>query len=159
MIVYAEFDNLIEINGLREVVTDFQKQTMNTQELRSIFTSPPLKSLNTQVCAKDELPEKKPLHVKAYIVNTNVSDDPGQYWMCLYFDGDKAVYFDSYGFTPLKDHVLPFIKNNPTCWIENTKMIQSPWSNVCGMYCLFVLYQLKQGSNLQNILQLFSEQN
>ena len=59
----------------------------------------------------------------------------------------------------LKDYVLPFIKNYSTCWIENTKMIQSPWSNVCGMYCLFVLYQLKQGSNLQKILRLFSEQN
>ena len=113
----------------------------------------------TKCVLRTNCQKTKPLHVKAYIVNTDVSDDPGQHWVCLYFDGDKAIYFDSYGFASLKDYVLPFIKSNSTCWIENTKMIQSPWSNVCGMYCPFVLYLMKQGSNLQNILQLFSEQN
>ena len=67
---------------------------MNTQELISIFTSPPLKFLNGEVCAKDELPEKKLLPVKAYIVNTDVADDLGQHWVFLYFKGNKAIYFE-----------------------------------------------------------------
>ena len=101
-----------------------------------------MKSLHGQVCAKDELPVgKKPLQAKAFIVNTVLAMDPGQHWVALYFTGNKAIYFDSYGLPPLKDHVLPFIQNNSLGWIENTQMLQDVTSEVCGLNCIYVLYE------------------
>ena len=116
--------------------------------------------LHGQVCAKDELPVgKKPLQTKAFIVNTDLAIDPGQHWVALYFKGNKTIYFDSYGLPPLKDHVLPFIQNNSLGWIENTQMLQAVTSEVCGLYCIYVLYELNRGSSLQNILSNFSKDN
>ena len=45
---------------------------MNTVELIKVVNNIPLKG---EVCAKDLLPEKKPLDMKAYIVNTDISTD------------------------------------------------------------------------------------
>ena len=81
----------------------------------------------------------------------------------VYFSSDSTVvqtiYFDSYGLPPLKDHVLPFIQNNSLGWIENTQMLQDVTSEVCGLYCIYVLYELNRGSSLQNILSNFSKDN
>ena len=71
----------------------------------------------------------------------------------------QTIYFDSYGLPPLKDHVLPFIQNNSLGWIENTQMLQDVTSEVFGLYCIYVLYELNQGSSLQNILSNFSKDN
>ena len=104
-----------------------------TDELRAILNWPLLKSLHGQVCAKDELPVgKKPLQTKAFIVNTDLARDPRQHWVALYFKGNKAIHFDSYGLPPLKDHVLPFIQNNSLGWIENTQMLQDVMCEMCG---------------------------
>ena len=131
-----------------------------TDKLRDILNWPLLKSLHGQVCDKDELPvAKKPLQAKAYIVNTDLARDPGQHWVALYFKGNKSIYLDSYGLSPLKDHVLPFIQNNSLVWIENTQMLQDVTSEVCGLYCIYVLYELNRGSSLQNILSNFSKIN
>ena len=111
-----------------------------TDELRDILNCPLMKSLHGQVCAKEELPVgKKPLQAKAFIVNTDLAIDPGQHWLALYFTGNKAIYFDSYGLPPLNDHVLPFIQNNSLGCIENTQMLQDVTSEVCGLYCFYVL--------------------
>ena len=50
---------------------------MNTVELIKVIDNIPVKG---EVCAKDLLPEKKPLGMKAYIVNTDISTDPGEHW-------------------------------------------------------------------------------
>ena len=71
----------------------------------------------------------------------------------------QTIYLDSYGLPPLKDHVLPFIQNNSFGWIENTQMLQDVASKVCGLYCIYVLYELNRGSSLQNILSNFSKDN
>lgn len=126
---------------------------MNTQELTAILSkAPELKSLNAEVCAKDLLPEKKPLDLRAYIINTDTSEEPGEHWVALYFRNDQAIYFDSYGQSPDENYVLPFIQRNARSWIENTKMLQSPWSRVCGMYCIYILHQLNRGLDLDTAI-------
>ena len=60
-----------------------------------------------EVCAKDLLPDRKPIHTKAYIVNTDLSDDPGEHWVAVYFRDNRVIYFDSYGMSPDKDYILP----------------------------------------------------
>ena len=50
---------------------------MNTVELIKVINNISVKG---EVCAKDLLPEKKPLDMKAYIVNTDISTDPGEHF-------------------------------------------------------------------------------
>ena len=38
-------------------------------------------------------------------------------------------------------------------------MLQDVASEVCGLYCIYVLYELNQGSSLQTILSNFSKDN
>ena len=59
---------------------------MNTVELIKVINNIPVKG---EVCAKDLLPEKKPLDMKAYIVNTDISTDPGEHWVAIYFRRDQ----------------------------------------------------------------------
>ena len=52
--------------------------------------------------------------MKAYIVNTDISTDPGEHWVAIYFRRDQDIYFDSYGRPPEEQYVLPFIQRNST---------------------------------------------
>ena len=115
---------------------------MNTVELIKVINNIPVKG---EVCAKDLLPEKKPLDIKAYIVNTDISIDPGEHWVAIYFRRDQAIYYDSY--------ILPFLERNSTRWIHNTECLQSPWSKVCGMWCIYIIHQLNKGLDLNTAIQ------
>ena len=106
------------------------KFEMDTIQLSRILNNIPVKG---EVCAKDLLSDRKPIHTKAYIVNTDLSDDPGEHWVAVYFRDNRVIYFDSYGMSPDKDYILPFIKRNSSGWIQNTEMLQDPWSKTCGM--------------------------
>ena len=80
---------------------------MNTVELIKVVINIPVKG---EVCAKDLLPEKKPLDMKAYIVNTDISTDSGEHWVAIYFKRDQAIYFDSYGRRTEDEFVVHLLK-------------------------------------------------
>ena len=122
---------------------------MDTIQLTRLLNNIPVKG---EVCAKDQLPEKKSLETKAYIVNTDLSEDPGEHWVVVYFRGNRAIYFDSYGMSPDQDFILPFIKRNSTGWIRNTEMLQSPLSKLCGMWCIYIIHQLNRGLDLKSAI-------
>ena len=84
---------------------------MNTVEQIKVINNIRVKG---EVCAKDLLPEKKPLDMKAYIVNTDISTDPGEHWVAIYVGIDQVIFFDSYGRPPEEQYVLPFIQRNST---------------------------------------------
>ena len=90
---------------------------MNTVELIKVINNIPVKE---EVCAMDLLPEKKPLDMKAYIVNTDISTGQVEHWVAIYFRRDQAIYFDSYGRPPEEQYVLPYLERNSTRWIHNT---------------------------------------
>ena len=104
---------------------------MNTVELIKVKNNISVKG---EVYAKDFLPEKKPLDMKAYNFNTDISTDPVEHWVAIYFRRDQAIYFDSYGRPPEEEYVLPFLERNSTRWIHNTECLQGPWSKVCVMW-------------------------
>ena len=126
--------------------TRTQKQTkMNTFELIKVINNIPVKG---EVCAKDLLQEKKSLGMKAYIVNIDISTDPGEHWVAIYFRRDQVIYFNSYGRPPEEQYVLPFLERNSTRWIHNTECLQSPWSKVWGMWCIYIIHQLNKELDL-----------
>ena len=122
---------------------------MNTVELIKLINNIPVKG---EVCAKDLLTEKKPLDMRAYIVNTDISTDPGEHWVAIYFRRDQVIYFDSYGRPPEQQYVLPFIQRNSSRWIHNKECLQSPWSKVCGMWCIYIIHQLNKGLDLNTAI-------
>ena len=92
-----------------------------------------------EVCAKDLLPEKKPLDIKAYIVNTDISADPGEHWVAIYFRRDQAIYFDSYGRPPEEQYVLPFLERNSQDGSITQSVYRVHGANVeCGVSTSFI---------------------
>ena len=77
---------------------------------------------------------------------------PGEHWVAIYFRRDQVIYFDSYGRPPEEQYVLPFIERNSTRWVHNTKCLQSPWSKVCGMWCIYIIHQLNKGLDLNTAI-------
>ena len=110
---------------------------MNTVELIKVINNIPVKG---EVYAKDLLPEKKPLDMKAYIV------------MAIYCRRDQVIYFDLYGRPPEEDYVLPFLERNSTRWIHNKECLHSPWSKLCGMWCIYIIHQLNKGLDLNTAI-------
>ena len=127
---------------------------MNTVELIKVINNIPVKG---EVCAKNLLPEKKPLDMKAYIVNTDISTDPGEHWVAIYFRRDQVIYFDSYGRPPEEQYVLPFIERNSLRWIHNKECLQSPRSKVCGIWCIYIIHQLNKGLDLNTAIHQYME--
>ena len=87
---------------------------MNTTNLQYLLDHGQwLNQLHGQVCSRDLLPQLKPSDVRAYIVNTDKSDQPGEHWIAIYFYNDKkAFYFDSYGIPPLHNDITTFLERN-----------------------------------------------
>ena len=110
---------------------------MNIVELIEVINNVPVKG---EICAMDLLPVKKPLDMKAYFVNTDISTYTEQHWVDIYFRRDQAIYFNSYGRPPEDDYVLLFFERNSTSWIHNTECFKSSWSKVyeCGVVTLFI---------------------
>ena len=113
-----------------------------------------IKNLNAEVVSKDKLPEQKPYHIKAYIVNTDPSTEEGEHWVAVIFNANNDIfYFDSYGFPPMEKEVLNFIQDHTTRWTFNKQTLQSLLGQTCGAYCIFALTTASQGSNLPKCLQ------
>lgn len=93
------------------------------------------------VYSKDELPPTP--RDGYYIVNledeTNASGvfNDGSHWVGIGIEGNKAIYWDSYGIAPpveVQSFLTPFIP-----YEYSTKMIQSPRSGWCGMYQIYFI--------------------
>ena len=113
-----------------------------------------IKNLQAKVCAKDQLPRQNPIHVKAYIVNTERSNKAGEHWVAVIFNNNgDGLYFDSYGLPPLETEIIDFLDNHSPSWRYNRQRLQSLQSKVCGLYCIFTLDAAARGYNIQKYLQ------
>jgi hypothetical protein len=88
------------------------------------------------IYACDELPEVV-MRPSVMVVNTDPASQPGQHWICMYFDdGGHGECFDSFGLhpIPLFEHYM-----NSHCidWMYNKKQMQSLVSRFCGHYCIW----------------------
>jgi hypothetical protein len=120
----------------------------------------------TEICKKMNLPIKGIYFKDAlptkpdkgfYIINIQSKDDPrnGTHWTCLFYDGLKNLYYDSFGFPPpqeLENIIIPYIYNDRD--IQNIK------TSSCGFYCIaFIkfLHKLKNKEKGYNIfLNMFN---
>lgn len=69
---------------------------MDTNTLQKILNKH-YPNLNGIVCAKDELSDIIG-HRKAYIINTDPSNKPGEHWVCIYYLGNSHFILILLGF-------------------------------------------------------------
>lgn len=128
---------------------------MDTFELQYIVDrSPLIGGLHTRVLAKDQLPKQKLHYVRAFIVNTDKSSEPGEHWVVIYFRGNTAFYFDSYGLPPPTDYIEPFMLRHARQIIWNHRRLQSVDYAVCGMYCIYALDGLARGYTMEQLVSI-----
>ena len=98
----------------------------------------------------DTLPKK--LNKKECgIVNFDKSGGSGTHWVAWYKNGKNKIYFDSYGVQPPTE-VINYL-GKPIRY--NTDQVQSRGQVFCGHLCLYVLKELNEGKEFQNILNKF----
>ena len=82
------------------------------------------------------------------VLNTEVSNNNGKHWVCLYNDKNTNFieYFDSFGVPPLKN-VVDFCKRNyPKKEIfYNDNQLQKYESVLCGYYCIYYIRNRNKG--------------
>ena len=110
------------------------------------------------VYAADRLPRAW-TRSTAIVANTDEHDKPGTHWVAFYIDEHGAgTYFDSYGLPPHTDQrFLMRLRRNSVTYRWNTVQLQGLFSQTCGHYCCVFLYYQSRGYNLEQFLQLFSD--
>ena len=98
----------------------------------------------------DTLPNK-PNKKECGIVNFDKSGGLGTHWVAWYKNGKTKIYFDSYGVQPPTE-VIQYL-GKPICY--NTDQVQPRGQVFCGHLCLYVLKELSEGHEFQNILNKF----
>lgn len=133
---------------------------MNSLQIEKVLKSDlHAKKLFLGVFARDELPTKLK-YPSFFILNTHSRSQPGEHWLAIFYDKiGRAEFFDSYGQSPEFYGLKKYLDTTSTNWTYNKKCLQSFFSNYCGLYCLFYLYQKSKGISLFEILNNFENKN
>jgi hypothetical protein len=94
------------------------------------------------ISASDRLPEKVDMYPKAYVANVDKSNKPGSHWIAFWFDSPShGEFFDSLGQSPetYTFSFVSFLTNNCSKWTCNERILQSPFSSVCGHFCIYYI--------------------
>jgi len=76
------------------------------------------------------------------ILNYQTATQKGTYWLLYYKKENQIpIYFDSFGLPPIKE-----FENIIDSLEYNEIQVQPFGSSICGQLCLYVLYQLENGS-------------
>ena len=135
---------------------------LTDQQLTSLAKEDPcLKEIFYGTVPCDRSPKSPVKHKpRAYIVNTDPHDKPGQHWIALWTQNNVCEVMDSYGLPldrypqakPLKEWVTKHWKYVVT----NGRSLQGLHSQACGHYALLYLKLKAQGGTLQDFLNYFS---
>ena len=88
-----------------------------------------------------------------YVVNLNNSKQNGSHWCGLYYNKDKSIYFDSYGYYPDKE-----IEKYLNSYDYSNKQIQDLYSSSCGFYSIaFIIYMINNNNNLKGFTDMFND--
>ena len=150
VIVYAEFENLLEINANKAVKRHskrlkMEKITLNNRQLDFLASHDPVLEpffFGTVPCDKlPRHPDKS--NPTGYIVNTDPHYLPGKHWIALWTDGKTCEVIDSYAL-PLStygttDPLVDWLNKHWKYVIRNGQSLQSLYSQSCGDYALMYL--------------------
>jgi hypothetical protein len=133
---------------------------MNTSQLQCcIECDPLLKQHVLGVFPADRLPRTVTRYPCGFIANTDIMSREGTHWIAFYLPRrGQAEFFDSYGEDPTSNsvHFQRWFTQHVSAVKWNTKQIQSAYSSVCGLYCLFFLRRRLGAHTMQDIVSIFS---
>jgi hypothetical protein len=93
----------------------------------------------------------------AFVVNTDPLVKPGQHWVGFFYPRIGPVeYFDSYGLPPLFVSDFKKIIDEVGCYY-NPKLIQHPFTTVCGQHVLHFIIKRCKGYMMSEIIDCFDE--
>ena len=171
VLVYGEFENLLEIDSNGAVLYDIyqlKRKKMEQVALKNLQLDylarddPQLKVYFYGTVACDRLPKapdkKTP---RRYIVNTDPHDQPGQHWLAIWTCQNVCEVMYSYALpleryeqvTPLREWIVRHWKYVVT----NGKSLQAVNSKSCGDYALLYFKTKVRGRTLQEFLNDFSD--
>ena len=113
------------------------------------------------VFPQDALLRNKFVTPACFIVNLDVSSQPGSHWIAIYLDNSNVEVFDSLGLDPTTwsrkpTILLNFIREKSrTRKLRISRKIQPVSSNFCGVFCLFFLI-LRSILSYRKICDFFS---
>ena len=96
---------------------------------------------------RDTLP-KRAKRKECGILNLDDTTGSGTHWWVAWYNGAEKKYFDSYGIQP-PNELVEYL-HSPILY--NTEQIQPKDQVFCGHLCLYVLKQLGEGQNLQDVI-------
>ena len=109
------------------------------------------------VYVQDTLPEQVAGRPRAFVCNTDPSDQEGEHWVAFYFDQDMtADYYDPYGLPPVIPSWIRFLNNNCDSWRHNPIRLQEVDSSTCGHHVLYFLLHRSRGVPLETVLSHFT---
>lgn len=87
-----------------------------------------------------------------FIANTDRKGTRGEHWVAFFVNSDKNIeYFDSYAEQP-NDDISKYLSNFLEIKI-NTHSIQSPFSDSCGHFCVYFIFNKCIGKSFKEIIK------
>src|SRR5271156_645651 len=108
-----------------------------------------LKITNFKGCfMRNELLGMKRTSDESMILNLDDNSGRGTHWTCLLIKNSEAYYFDPFGMSPTAE-LQVYLKDMQTYY--NSFKIQGDKEEICGHYCLYVLWRLTHGISFYNV--------
>lgn len=104
------------------------------------------------VFSRDTLPKSINVNENG-IVNFASTSEPGTHWVC-YFNEKRlkyVIYFDSYGLPP-PEEIKKYLETSGKQIQYNTGTIQKMGTNLCGVYCIYMIKELNKGRDYYDII-------
>ena len=96
----------------------------------------------------------------SFITNTDLHHEHGEHWNAWVVDGDRILFFDSFGRDP-RDFSFPEIYKDVVNRFETFKytktQIQNVTSSTCGYYCIHFLYVLSLGLDFDFFMNEYTD--
>lgn len=131
---------------------------MNSDEIRHILNIIIPSKFDTGVYASDQLENLRSDNI-AIIFNSDESYKPGTHWLGLFKnEREKTIeFFDSYGMNInfYSSYLEKFMLKNYKISRVNKFQLQSNFSEVCGQYCLYFLFNRVNNITYDEIISKF----
>lgn len=85
------------------------------------------------------------------VVNTDISTKPGEHWVAVFiYSANSVEYFDSLAEAP-NEHIENFLSKFLRV-IKNEKILQNPFTDVCGHFCIYFIVKRSLGISFSSIV-------
>ena len=95
---------------------------------------------------------------QSFVANVYTSQKPGTHWVAFYFiDDQHGEFFDSYRLPPHRyiKYFEDFKYRNAAQRTYSAKHLQSLFTDFCGYYCIFYIYNRCNNVKMNTIVNMY----